>query len=58
MIVTVLPPCNRGRNKRGVCAHKRTKGARPTGNQLQTGYAPNEVTAYRMSLAKVKGSIR
>lgn len=37
---TVLTPCNRGRNKRGITSSKRTKGARRTEGQLQTGYAP------------------
>jgi hypothetical protein len=48
-----LKPSNRGRNKRGTCAHKMTKGAKPAKAQLQTGYAPVPVTAYRMRLDKV-----
>lgn len=57
---TVLKPVTRGKNARGTCAHKRTKGARVTtrASMLQTGYAPNEVSAYRMDLSKVRGSIR
>ena len=49
---TVLAPSTKGRNKRGVCAHKATRGAKAAKAQIQTGYAPNEVTAYRMRLDK------
>lgn len=44
--VTVLPPSNKGRNKRGTCLHKCTKRVSPPKAQLQTGYAPKPVTAY------------
>lgn len=56
----VLKPSTRGANKRGTCAHKRTKGARVTtpAEMLQTGYEPRPVTAYRPTLAKVRGTIR
>lgn len=31
-VVTVLPPCNRGRNARGTCGHKRGwGGSQPKG---------------------------
>lgn len=43
----VLRPCNRGRNKRGVCAHKTTKGAKKAKKQYRPGFPPQEVTAYR-----------
>lgn len=49
---TTLKPCNRGRNARGTCAHKTTHLAKKV-NQLQTGYAPTEVTAYRMRIDRV-----
>lgn len=57
---TTLPPSRKGANARGTCAHKRTRGARVTtpAEMLQTGYAPTPVAAYRMSLAKVKESLR
>jgi hypothetical protein len=50
---TTLKPSTRGKNKRGTCLHKATKGAKPAKAQLQTGYAPTPVTAYRMRLDKV-----
>lgn len=49
---TVLRDGNRGRNKRGLCAHKRTKRTSRAKGQLQTGYAPSPVTAYTMDLAR------
>jgi hypothetical protein len=54
----VLPPSRKGRNKRGVCAHKRTRPTQTPSNaeMLQTGYAPRPVTAYAMSLAKARGT--
>lgn len=56
----VLKPATRGKNARGICAHKRTKGARVVtpAEMLQTGYAPMEVSAYRMDLAKVRGRLK
>jgi hypothetical protein len=56
----VLKPVTRGKNARGTCAHKRTKGAKVVtpAEMLQTGYEPREVTAYKMDLAKVRGNLR
>lgn len=57
---TVLKPVTRGKNARGTCAHKRTKGAKAVtrAEMLQTGYAPVELSAYRMDLAKVRRRLR
>jgi hypothetical protein len=57
---TVLPPARKGKNARGTCAHKRTKGAKlvTPAEMLLTGYEPREVTAYKMDLAKVRGKLR
>lgn len=33
----ILRPSNRGRNKRGVCGHKRTKGAKRAKGQRHYG---------------------
>ncbi len=57
---TVLKPTRKGANARGTCAHKRTKGAKVVSpsSTIQTGYEPRPVTAYRMDLAKVRGSLR
>jgi hypothetical protein len=48
----ILRPCNRGRNKRGICAHKTTKGAKKAKRQHVPGWQPQEVTAYAASLGK------
>lgn len=48
MTRTVLPDSNRGRNKRGICAHKRTNGAKRAKRQYVPGFAPQDVTAYAM----------
>lgn len=50
---TELPPSTRGKNKRGVCAHKATKGAKAAKRQNVPGWAPSEVTAYRPRLDRV-----
>lgn len=50
---TVLKPSRKGANARGICAHKATKGAKHASGQLQTGYAPVPVTAYRIRIDRV-----
>jgi len=48
---------NRGRNARGICAHKATKGAKRAKRQIVPNGGPREVTAYRMNLAKARGRL-
>lgn len=50
--ITTLPDGNRGRNKRGICAHKTTKGAKKAKRQHVPGWQPQEVTAYKPNLGR------
>lgn len=42
---TVLKPSTRGKNARGVCSHKATRYIKKPKKQIQTGYAPRELTS-------------
>ena len=53
---TVLRDVNKGRNARGICAHKATKGAKRAKRQVEPTQ-PYPVTAHRMSLAKARGRL-
>ena len=55
-----LPPSRRGRNKRGICGHKRTRVTQSLtpSEMILTGYEPRPVTAYKMDLSKARGALR